>query len=481
MQSHAVYLLVPILLPVLGALAPLAAPIRAEALLRRRWLGGVLVLEILFSLLSAHLHGVFVFARLGGAEFSLARDSLGALFSAVFSGVFCLAGIFGFECRGARGETRFYLYFLLLLAALQGLAAAASGASLVLFFLLTLGFSAALLHRSADPAKQKAALPALLGLGAGALALGGMLALGALGGSLAFLPGGIPSLAGVFASAGGFWAALALLLGFGAAAGLLPFFWYGQAAPQTGAAAVWYGGLTGAGLLGILRCTGWLLGAGTLRGSRVQTVVLALALLTVLCSGIAALREPMLARRLSWVACGQGAAAVFGAAMAARGAFAGTILTLLFGGLAEALVFLGADAFRAKAGKAAVRQLDGIGRQMPLTLFCFAMGALVLAGLPPLGGFSALWLLAGGALGGSALEQAGAGVLLAGALCRAGALIPPVARGFFPGAAYEPDTRVHRGWCLAVPLVLLTGGLLVCGLFPAWPLRLAQEAAAAIF
>ena len=107
---------------------------------------------------------------------------------------------------------------------------------------------------------------------------------------------------------------------------------------------------------------------------------------------------------------------------------------MVFHALVKNLLFLAAGAVIYKTGKTDVRELVGIGKQMPIVIWCFAFGALSLIGIPPTAGFVSKWYLAqGGIADYGILGIVGAAILLVSALLTAGYLLPVVTRGFFPG------------------------------------------------
>ena len=105
--------------------------------------------------------------------------------------------------------------------------------------------------------------------------------------------------------------------------------------------------------------------------------------------------------------------------------------------LVKDVLFMGAGAVILKTGETQVDALRGIGKRMPVTMWCFAIGSLGLIGIPPCLGFFSKWELAQGSLAmtgvASWLNWFGPVVLLLSALLTAGYLMPIVLRGFFPG------------------------------------------------
>ena len=86
-------------------------------------------------------------------------------------------------------------------------------------------------------------------------------------------------------------------------------------------------------------------------------------------------------------------------------------------------------------------ELKGVGKQMPVTMWCFMLASLSLVGIPPMGGFTSKWEIASAALSGGPglFAVLGPVVLLISALLTAGYLFPVVINAFFPGANSEED------------------------------------------
>ena len=106
-------------------------------------------------------------------------------------------------------------------------------------------------------------------------------------------------------------------------------------------------------------------------------------------------------------------------------ALAAALLHTLNHAVFKGLLFLGAGAFERAAGSLEIDRLGGLLRRMPWTGGAFLVGAMAIAGLPPLNGFASEWLvlqslLAVPANGGVAEGLAGA--LALGALAATAAL-----------------------------------------------------------
>jgi hydrogenase-4 component B len=95
-------------------------------------------------------------------------------------------------------------------------------------------------------------------------------------------------------------------------------------------------------------------------------------------------------------------------------ALAAALLHTLNHAVFKGLLFLGAGAFEKAAGSLEIDRLGGLLRRMPLTGGAFLVGAMAIAGLPPLNGFASEWLTLQSLLAVPANGGVGAG--LAGAV-----------------------------------------------------------------
>jgi len=228
-------------------------------------------------------------------------------------------------------------------------------------------------------------------------------------------------------------------LGFGIKAGVIPFhIWLPAAHPvaPSNISALLSGIVLKAGIYGMARI--FLDGLGVLpswAGLLVLVVGVASAVLGVLY----ALMEHDLKRLLAYhsienigiILIGLGAALVFrvaGHPQLAAVALIAALFHTLNHAIFKCLLFLGAGSVLHSTGTRNMEELGGLIRPMPVTAFCFLIGAVAISGLPPLNGFVSEWLtyqslLAGfGATGGLTrilFPLAGSMLALTGALAAA--------------------------------------------------------------
>ncbi|MBP6865686.1 MAG: NADH-quinone oxidoreductase subunit H [Candidatus Didemnitutus sp.] len=153
---------------------------------------------------------------------------------------------------------------------------------------------------------------------------------------------------------------------------------------------------------------------------------------------------------------------------------AGALLHVWNHGLFKALLFFGAGSVLHATGTREMSRLGGLWRRMPWTAGLFALGAVAIAGLPPLNGFVSEWLIylglfetatsrvpAAAAALPAVILLAVSGALALGTFVKAGALI-------FHGAPRSDAARdAHESgpWMLG-PMLVLAGACAAFALAP---------------
>ena len=463
------------MLMILSVLLPLAGAIvafRGKDDVSRRRTTAIFVIAsaVLAVLAAAFAGGEFTLLRISDRlTLSFASDGVSLFFVVLVSFIWCFVQFHAFGYMVHEGkEAQFFGFFLLTYAALIALAFAKNAVTLYMCFeLMTLCSMPLVLHNGTEVSRS-AALKYLgySTLGA-ALALMGFFLLSLGAESLTFTPGGV-ALTG---EKGRLLAAAFLIaLGFGAKAGLVPLqMWLTEAHPvaPSPASAVLSGLITKGGVLAIIRSVFYLFGADFLRGTWVQTAVLVLSIVTIFTGSMLALREKLLKKRLAYSTISNVSYVLFGLFTFTAAGFAGALLQVVFHALAKDVLFLCAGSVIFATGKTRVNELTGIGKRMPVTMWCFALAALSLIGIPPMGGYVAKWYLAEGALaGGSVLGTVGVAVLMVSALLTAFYLLPIVAAAFFPGRDF-PDEGVHEvPRKMLVPVIVFSALALLLGFLP---------------
>lgn len=470
------YLILAVLLPLLlGFFARWIISPRAQKL----YVGGALLVSLALALLAALSAEVevMIFRITDTLSATFHNDGMARFFAPVLAVLYAAAGVFAFEyMKHEARQERFFRWYVMSLGPLLGVAFAGNMFTFYLCFeLMTVTTLPLVLHTRTEESRRagmKYLGYSLFGAGLGLL---GFFMIDGVTATGTFQMGGALDAAAIAGKEGLILAAAFLmLLGFGAKAGLWPLHaWLPSAHPvaPAPASAVLSGAITKAGLLGIIRCSLYLVGPELLRDSWVQTVMLILAIFTVFMGSMLAYKEKLLKRRLAWSTVSQVSYAVFGVMLLNSAGLDGALLQVLFHMLAKGVLFLTAGAIIYRTGRETVDGFTGLGKSMPCTMAAFTLASLSLIGIPPLGGFAAKWQLAMGALSGEAgvLGIIGVIVLLVSALLTAGYLLPPMAAAYFPGKGYDPAVLGKRepNLYMTIPLLVLALAALLLGLFPA--------------
>ncbi len=473
-----------ILVSLLGALPILLSDRQPN--LRESWtiLIALVKLTIVASLLPWILEGgsyVFTIAQvIPGVPIELRVDALGMIFALVASCLWLFTSIYSIGYMRALDEhaqTRYYASFAVAISATLGVAFAGNLLTMYLFYeILSLSTYPLVTHEQNAEARASGRkyLTYILGTSIG-LALPAMLITYSVAGTLDFTSGGIlagkasPELLGLLL--------VLFLFGF-AKAGLMPFHGWLPAAmvAPTPVSSFLHGvAVVKAGVFAIFRIIFDILGPETLQQANLGWIVATVASVTLLVASLIALTQDSLKRRLAYSTIGQLSYMVLGAGMLSAIGQLGGIMHLAMHAFGKITLFFCAGAIYVASKKKYISQMDGLGRQMPITFTAFFLGALSIIGLPPLGGFISKWNLVIGAVDGGQLILLL--VLLTSSLLNAAYFLPIIYRAFFADPPADAVIGIKEAPVLClVPLCLTAFGSLLLFFFHDPLLRLAQLA-----
>ncbi len=465
-------LLLPVLIPLLGGI--FVFRVKNEPFRNRLALSLAAVTAALVVLVCAlPAQKLELLTIQGGLTLALRSDSLSKFFMLLIVLIWVPVAVFSFPyIRHAGGERHFLGFYTMTLGILMGLSLAWNFVTLYMFFEMMSLITVPLVLHSGTPAARRAGFQ-YLGFsvfGAG-IALAGYFFVAYYLATPDFVAGGAIDLVKAAEHRPLLLTAYFLMIvGFGAKAGMMPMqAWLPSAHPvaPAPASAVLSGVITKGGVLAVIRVTYYMFSPAFLANSWPQYALLTLALVTVFVGSMLAYREKQLKRRLAYSTVSQVSYVLFGLLLLSPGGMLGALTQLVYHALAKNALFLAAGAIIFSTSFLRVDQLRGIGKRMPVTMWCFTLASLSLIGIPPMGGFVSKWFLVTAGLEGPlrGFGVAGLVVLLVSALLTAGYLMPIVTNGFFPGK----DSLVERrevGPQMTWPMLLLSGGCLLLGLLP---------------
>lgn len=387
--------------------------------------------------------------------FALHPERLGKLFALIAGVLWPLSTLYAIGyLRGTQDEkqTRFFVFFAIAIAAAMGVALSANLLTFFVFYeILTLSTYPLVAHYGTPEAIRAARVYLAVLIGSSVvLLLGGIIAVWVVAGTLDFTAGGVlkgrldPSYA----------PALLALFAFGLGkAALMPLHrWLPAAmvAPTPVSALLHAVAVVKAGVFGMLKIIVFIFGLDFLSTTQASEWLVWVASFSLLAASVIALAKTDLKARLAYSTVSQLAYITLGAAMAAPMAASGAALHIATHAAGKITLFFCAGAIYVAHKVRDVGALDGLGRRMPLTFLCFALGAASIIGLPPTGGTWSKFLLMSGALdAGYTLVPL---VLVVSVLLNLVYLGGIVVRGFFAPAAGETTFKEAPLACL-VPIL----------------------------
>lgn len=405
-----------------------------------------------------------------GVSLQFRVDQFGLFFGILASALWIATSVYSIGyVRGLNehGQTRYFFNFALCLSATMGIAFAGNLLTLFIFYeILTVATYPLVVHKETREAIMGGRKYLAYTLTAGVVILFAIIFIYSLTGTLDFRAGGF--LLGHGSPATLIFLFAILILGFGVKAAIMPMHeWLPTAmvAPTPVSALLHAVAVVKAGVFGCLRIILYVFGPALLHELDLWLILAYFASFTIIVSGMYALAQDNLKRRLAFSTINNLAIIVMGAALLTPSAITGSIFHMAGHGFMKITLFFVAGAIYVKTRKENVSELDGLGRQMPLTFGAFAIGAMGVAGTPPVCGFISKWYLAMGSL--EAKEVVFLFVLLISAMLDVAYLFPIIFNAFFktPQEAANPhfDEAPMR---MLVPLVITAIISLMLGIFP---------------
>jgi len=444
--------------------------------LREFWtiLASLLKFSIVISMVPFVLDGKIlkytIIALTPGVSLQFRVDQFGMFFGVLASALWILTSVYSIGyVRGLNehAQTRYFFNFAICLSATMGIAFAGNLLTLFIFYeILTVATYPLVAHKETEEAIIGGRKYLVYTLTAGIVILFATIFIYSLTGSLDFKAGGF--LLGKGSSATLTFLFVILILGFGVKAALMPMHeWLPTAmvAPTPVSALLHAVAVVKAGVFGCLRVILYVFGPVLLHELDLWLILAYFAAFTVIVSGLYALAQDNLKRRLAFSTINNLAIIVMGAALLSPNSITGGIFHIGSHGFMKITLFFVAGAIYVKTHKENISELDGLGRQMPLTFGAFAIAAMGVAGTPPVCGFISKWYLAIGAL--EAKQVVFLFVLLISALLDIAYFFPIIFNAFFksPKEPVNPhfDEAPMR---MVVPLMITAIISLILGIFP---------------
>ncbi len=424
---------------------------------------------------------------------SFRADQLGFIVGIISITLWTLASFFAIcYMKKEKHLGRYNFFSLVTLSGMLGVAFTGNLFSLYIFFeILSVASYVMVVHQQSKEAMRAGLLYIFMGIIGGLILLFSIVATYAIAGTGDFLllQGKLsqsPYLPYIF------WG---YIIGFGVKAGIFPLhIWLPEAHPvaPSPASALLSGVMIKAGAYGIIRILYSVMCPALMRGNANIMALFIISLITIFLGSAVAMRQTEIKKMLAYSSISQIGYIVMGATILSPLGLVGGVIHIFNHALIKGALFLCAGAFIHQLGKRQLKDLPGIGKQMPITTLCFTVAALSMIGFPPFNGFISKWFLA---LGSLEAIKAGSYSLGVGVL----ALVMLLLSSFMNLIYYGPI--VYRAWfaetpdlpegdnpessdppaCMKWPMILLALGIIIFGIFPGWPLELAHQVSRLFF
>ncbi|MFH1088082.1 MAG: monovalent cation/H+ antiporter subunit D family protein [Chloroflexota bacterium] len=427
-----------------------------------------ITLSMLPDVLAGKYPQVALFTISPGISLALKVDTAGILFGLSASLLWVLTSFFSIGyVRGLHEhrQTRYFASFAICLSATMGIAFAANLFTFIIAYeVLTIATYPLVIHKETPEAIAAGRKYLAYLLTGGVVLLAAMAFTYQIAGSVDFRPGGFLSrqigqdrLMVLFAL---------FVFGFGVKSALMPLHsWLPSAmiAPAPVSALLHAVAVVKAGVFGLVRLIGFVMGPELVREIGGLDLLAGFAAATIVLASLLAFRQDNLKLRLAYSTIGHLSYIILGLSLLSPSAWSGGLLHIVSHAAMKITLFFCAGAIYVKTHRERVSELNGIGRQMPLTMAAFALASMGLAGMPPIAGFVSKWLLVQGTM--EAGQIVLTAILLLSGLLNAGYLFPIVTRAFF--APSQHFSRYDEASPLmVVPLALTAVLSLFLGFFP---------------
>jgi len=428
---------------------------------------------LVFTLLPDALHDRVAECRIleitPGIDLALKTDAFGVFFALIASGLWIFTSFYSIGyVRGLneQKQTRYFASFAICLSATMGIAFSANLITFIVFYeILTVATYPLVIHKETPVAISAGRKYLLYTLSAGVLLIAAAGWTYSLIGTLDFQPGGM---FGESAISGEAMKGLFLLFlgGVGVKASIMPIHsWLptAMAAPTPVSALLHAVAVVKSGVFGVFRVVGFVFGPDVMAAHGLDIILLILSGITIIMASLLAFNEDNLKRRLAYSTVGHLSYIVMGAALLSANSFTGGILHIATHATMKITLFFCAGAIYVNVHKENISDLDGVGKAMPWTMGAFTVGAIGLAGIPPVDGFISKWYLGAGAL--ESGEIIALMILVISGLLNAGYLFPIVHRAFFRSSKnFDGHGEAHP--FMVVPLIVTAMASLLFGLAP---------------
>lgn len=443
---------------------------------------------VLAALLNRPEGEILLFQLTGNLRIILKLDGMGCIFAGLVAFLWPLANLYAFEYMAHDKERKhtFFGFYTMTYGVTLGIAFAGNILTLYLFYeLLTLVTVYLVMHPMSKKAIRASRMYLYYSLGGAAFAFLSIICLMVFGDTTNFVLGGVLDMQKVSAHPN--WVLAMFLLafcGFGVKAAIFPFHaWLPRAsvAPTPVTALLHAVAVVKSGAFAIIRIIYYSYGADFLRGTWVQYVVMAIAMMTIIYGSSMAVREIHIKRRLAYSTISNLSYILLAATTMTPLGMAAALSHLVIHAFMKICGFFCVGAVMHQTGRNYLKEIEGLGRKMPVIFGCLTIAGVSLAGIPPFAGFISKWNIATASLlSENPLGIVAIGVLVYSAFMTAIYMGQMILKAWFPrkeAAVQFTENDKDPGWKMKLPIIVFACMIVCLGLF-AKPLMSVVEAVA---
>jgi formate hydrogenlyase subunit 3/multisubunit Na+/H+ antiporter MnhD subunit len=426
-------------------------------------LAAVIQFAVIISMAPIVLDGAVITFRIinitAGIDLGYRVDAFGLIFAITSSFLWILVSLYSIgymRSLDEHAQTRYYFMFALAIFSAVSIALSANLVTFYIFYeALTLSTYWLVAHHEDKEAFAATRKYLVYLLSSGWFLFAAVVLTYAVSGTTRFADGGILSRA----SASEFTLIiLFILFALGSIkAAWMPFHsWLPSAmvAPTPVSALLHAVAVVKAGVFGFVRIVCHVFGIELIGGLGIGLWLGAVASVTMILGSFFAIGEDNLKRRLAYSTISQLSYILFGVALLSPFRVKGAMVHIPFHGFMKITLFLCAGAIMVVTGKKEISQMAGVGKQMPVTMLAFTIGALGMCGAPPVSGFISKWFLGLGTIEAGTLIFLV--VIMVSSLLDVIYFFPVVKTAFFdsPAGAAEADGGKFRNLEMERPVYL---------------------------
>ncbi len=348
-------------------------------------------LIVAFLMLPAVLAGDIIkfefFELLPGLSVAFKVDSFGMVFAFVTASLWIATNIYAIGyMRGLKehAQTRFFVFFTISIFAAMGIAFSGNLLTLFIFYEILSIVTYPLVIHEQDKKSLTGGTEYMIYLMVTSMLLQllAILMIFGLTGTLEYTDGGFLAghggalmLTGIF---------ILLIFGYAKAALFPVHKWLPTAmvAPTPVSALLHAVAVVVAGVFSVMRVVFDVFGPTLMQELNLYLILGGLAAFTLLISLFYGLTQDNLKRRVAYSTVNQLSVMLLGAALLTKAGMTGSIVHIAAHSFGKIILFFGAGAIYVVTHKKLISQLDGIGKQMPITMICFAIGMLAMIATP---------------------------------------------------------------------------------------------------